>query len=98
MVRDHHDAKTGERLVDKLVYPQSKVCSSFLCECLSQQTWWLCLQVEGFVLCGKLKSAYLVAVKAADTSLIIKIREEAFRSNVPGVAELCQKFLSTHHQ
>lgn len=78
MVRDHHDAKTGERLVDKLVYPQSKV--------------------EGFVLCGKLKSAYLVAVKAADTSLIIKIREEAFRSNVPGVAELCQKFLSTHHQ
>jgi zinc finger FYVE domain-containing protein 26 len=28
MVRDHNDPKTGEKLVDKLVYPQSKVSPS----------------------------------------------------------------------
>jgi hypothetical protein len=55
------------------------------------------LQVEGFVMCGKLKSAYLAAVKANDASLIIKIREEANRTNAPGVADLCQKFLAAHH-
>lgn len=48
-------------------------------------------------MCGKLKSAYLAAVKAGDASLIIKIREEAKRTNAPSVVDLCQKFLSAHH-
>ena len=50
-------------------------------------------RVDGFIVCGKLKSAYISAVK---DNLIVKIkavREEALRRNDNTVLQLCDKFL-----
>ncbi len=53
-------------------------------------------QVEGLIVCGKFKSAYLAAVKARDRSLVTRVLHGAQRAGPAGasVAQLCTKFLS----
>jgi zinc finger FYVE domain-containing protein 26 len=53
-------------------------------------------KVLGYAFCRKLKSAYLLAVKSNNLSLVQYVRDEAQRQNATTVLELCQKFLQAH--
>lgn len=50
-------------------------------------------RVDAFIACGKLKSAYISAVKENLMEKIKLIREEAVRRNDNTVLQLCEKFL-----
>eukprot|EP01087_Luapelamoeba_hula_P024804 TRINITY_DN9571_c0_g1_i1.p1 TRINITY_DN9571_c0_g1~~TRINITY_DN9571_c0_g1_i1.p1 ORF type:complete len:900 (+),score=149.53 TRINITY_DN9571_c0_g1_i1:278-2701(+) len=52
-------------------------------------------KVTGYILSNKLKSAYLLAVKAADIALVEQILQEAKRVNDKGVYDLCAKYLAS---
>jgi zinc finger FYVE domain-containing protein 26 len=52
-------------------------------------------KVMAFITCGKLKSAYLVAVKLNNISLIKTIRDEARKKGAKRELELCEKFLAS---
>jgi zinc finger FYVE domain-containing protein 26 len=51
-------------------------------------------KVYAYVLCRKLKAAYLLAVKANDIGLIELILDEARKQNDKTVQELCEKYLA----
>lgn len=50
-------------------------------------------RVDAFIICGKLKSAYISAVKDNLIEKIKVIRDEAIRRNDTTVVQLCDKFL-----
>lgn len=50
-------------------------------------------KVDGYMLCGKLKSAYIEAVKVNLVEKIKVIRAEALRTDQTNLAQLCDKFL-----
>lgn len=52
-------------------------------------------QVRAHMLCGKLKAAYLLAVKLGDLELIRALLAEAERVQSKNVAALCLKFLES---
>eukprot|EP01116_Phalansterium_solitarium_P022675 TRINITY_DN7579_c1_g1_i2.p1 TRINITY_DN7579_c1_g1~~TRINITY_DN7579_c1_g1_i2.p1 ORF type:complete len:450 (+),score=218.03 TRINITY_DN7579_c1_g1_i2:1190-2539(+) len=51
-------------------------------------------RVIGYLRCGKLKTAYLTAVKLNSRPLVMQIRDEAQRTDSRSVLELCQKYLA----
>lgn len=51
-------------------------------------------KIDCFILCGKLKSAYLLAVKLGQRHQIEKIRDEAKLKNCATEYQLCEKYLS----
>lgn len=50
-------------------------------------------KVDAFILLGKLKAAYLLAVKTSDKNMVRKIMEEAITINDTSTAKLCAKYL-----
>jgi hypothetical protein len=50
-------------------------------------------RVDALILCGKLKSAYLAAVKMANKDLVRKIFTEAALANEKNIVKLCAKYL-----
>ncbi len=52
-------------------------------------------KVYGYVLCSKLKAAYLLAVKANDVGLVELILDEARKQDDKTVADLCEKYLAS---
>jgi zinc finger FYVE domain-containing protein 26 len=50
-------------------------------------------RVDAYVLCGKLKSAYITAVKENLVDKVKMVREEARKDGQQTVVELCDKFL-----
>jgi len=59
-------------------------------------------KTHGFIACKKLRSAYIEAVKeevplSESIFLVEKIYDEAKKSDTTKVAELCEKYLSTHN-
>lgn len=50
-------------------------------------------QVTAMVSCGKLKTAYLMAVKLNNRLMIERIRDEAKRIDDRNIFELCEKVL-----
>jgi zinc finger FYVE domain-containing protein 26 len=53
-------------------------------------------KVRAYVLCGKLKTAYLMAVKLTDKELIIEILKEAEKTQQYTIENLCRKYLESH--
>jgi len=51
-------------------------------------------RVRGHIVCGKLKSAYLIAAKNNNIKDVVLIREEAVRTQSQKAIEFCDKFLS----
>lgn len=52
-------------------------------------------KVYAYVLCGKLKAAYLLAVKANDVGLVELILDEARKQDDRTVLDLCEKYLAS---
>lgn len=51
-------------------------------------------KINGLIVCGKLKSAYLQAVKLQRRDLIVKIRDEAQSKGFSTEYQLCEKYLN----
>eukprot|EP01117_Protostelium_nocturnum_P000481 TRINITY_DN1055_c0_g1_i2.p1 TRINITY_DN1055_c0_g1~~TRINITY_DN1055_c0_g1_i2.p1 ORF type:complete len:945 (+),score=357.49 TRINITY_DN1055_c0_g1_i2:2378-5212(+) len=51
-------------------------------------------RIEGFIICGKLKSAYLLAVKTADITRVAYIRDEAKAKNYITELRLAEQYLA----
>ncbi len=54
------------------------------------------MQIKAFVLAGKLKNAYLVAVKAGEVDDVRHIAELAGKAGQIAVRDICQKWLHEH--
>jgi len=65
-----------------------KTAEKFIARLSSEES-----KVDGYIICGKLKSAYIEAVKVNLVEKIRLIREEAITTDQTGVAQLCDKFL-----
>ena len=50
-------------------------------------------QINGYILCGKLKSAYLIAVKAGRVDDVRHIAAAADRTGQAAVKGICEKWL-----
>ena len=50
-------------------------------------------RISGFILCGKLKAAYLIAVRERNTGEIMRIRDAAAKLEQKMVLDLCDKYL-----
>jgi len=55
-------------------------------------------KITAFIISGKLRNAYLHAVKVHRYSDIEKIKQEAVRTNQTAVVQLCDKFLTTKQE
>jgi len=55
-------------------------------------------KINAFIISGKLRNAYLHAIKVQRYSDIEKIRQEAIRTQQNAVVQLCDKFLSTQQE
>ena len=53
-------------------------------------------QINGYVQCGKLKNAYLVAIKAKLVDEVQKISEIAFKAGQLSVRDICEKWLQSN--
>jgi len=53
-------------------------------------------KVRAYIVCGKLKTAYLMAVKLADIELVDEILQEAQKTQQHTIENLCLKYLETH--
>jgi len=51
-------------------------------------------KIDAMILCGKLKTAYLIAVKLGRRDKVVKIREEAAAKNNVTELRMCDKYLS----
>ncbi len=54
------------------------------------------VQIKAYVLCGKLKNAYLVAVRAGEAEDVRHISELAGKAGQIPVRDICQKWLQEH--
>ena len=54
------------------------------------------VQINAFVMCGKLKSAYLIAVKGDRVEAIQEIAEVAVNTGQTKMVEICTKFLNQY--
>lgn len=50
-------------------------------------------KVEAYIMSGKLRSAYLLAIKSDSLPTIIRIAEEAERLNQTAVKNICEKYI-----
>ena len=55
------------------------------------------MQINGYVQCGKLKNAYLVAIKAKLVDEVQKISEIAFKAGQLSVRDICEKWLQSNN-
>ena len=91
-------AKQVDKLVQMLITDRSKVRYSLpltlahLSILFVAHPW----QINGFVLCGKLKNAYLVAIKARMVDEVQRISEIAFKAGQLSVRDICEKWLQTN--
>ena len=53
-------------------------------------------QISAFLMCGKLKSAYLIAVKGDRVDAIREIAELAEKTGQSKMVEICSKYLSQY--
>jgi len=51
-------------------------------------------KVDAHIICGRLKSAYLIAVKLGERDKVVKIRDEAKAKNMLTELRLCEKYLA----
>ena len=58
----------------------------------------LLFQINAFIMCGKLKSAYLVAVKGDRVDAIQEIAEVAMNTGQSKMVEICNKFLNQYEK
>jgi len=49
--------------------------------------------IDCYIICGKLKLAYLAAVKIGAREKVLKIRDEAKRLNSPSDLQMCENYL-----
>ena len=54
------------------------------------------LQIKALIQCGKLKNAYLVAIKARLHEEVELIADVAAKANQLGVRDICEKWLQQH--
>lgn len=55
---------------------------------------FLSYQIDAFLLCGKLRSAYLIAVKEKNLEAVQMIAEEAQKTGQTKTLSLCKKWLA----
>ena len=53
-------------------------------------------QINAFITCGKLKSAYLIAVKGNRVEAIKEIAEIALNAGQSNLVDICNKFLNQY--
>ncbi len=53
-------------------------------------------QINAYVQCGKLKAAYLIAVRAKLVDEVRKISDIAFKAGQMPVREICEKWLQSN--
>ena len=53
-------------------------------------------QINAFIQCGKLKGAYLIAIRARLVDEVRKISDIAFKAGQLPVREICEKWLQTN--
>lgn len=54
------------------------------------------LQINAYVQCGKLKGAYLIAIRAKLVDEVRKISDIAFKAGQLPVREICEKWLQSN--
>ena len=54
------------------------------------------IQISGYVLCGKLKNAYLVAIRTKLVDEVRKISEIASKAGQLSVRDICEKWLQSN--
>ncbi len=72
--------------------PEERYCDKLIARITEPR-----LQVRAHLCCGKLKAAYLLAVKLADLELIRALLAEAERVQSKNVVALCLKYLETRN-
>lgn len=70
--------------------PEERYCDKLIARLTDAR-----VQVRAHLACGKLKAAYLLAVKLADLELIRALLVEAERVQSKNVAALCLKYLES---
>ncbi|XP_067941543.1 zinc finger FYVE domain-containing protein 26-like [Watersipora subatra] len=50
-------------------------------------------KIDAYIMCGKLRNAYLLAIRSDSVETVMKISQEAVRLNQPAVKNICDKYL-----
>jgi zinc finger FYVE domain-containing protein 26 len=69
----------------------SKVMDPFIMKLVDPKS-----KVRAHIICGKLKTAYLMAVKLSDTELVNEILQKAEKTQQRAIENLCLKYLESH--